>query len=296
MDEIELLRHLEAAGTGRHYHGVFAGPRLVRTGAFWDFAGIAFQPGLSGITQTHERDGRPYFAAAEVLAHELGHNLNLGHAPCGVFDSLDPEFPNPDGSTGVWGYDFGEGAGPGRLLDPDRTRDVMSYCLPAWMGGYNFAKALRYRLGAPSAARSGRRGRTLIVWGGTRHGVPVLEPGLAWDAAAKLPERPGPYRVTGWDAAGREMFSLSFAPAVTSDGGRSFLFAIPFGGDWAGVPARMELSGPEGRAASDVAASRRVAVFTDRASGEIRGIARDWPDPTPASGRWEMRRGAPGPR
>ncbi len=302
LDEIELLRHLEAAGTGRYYHGVFAGPRIVRTGAFWDFIGVAFKPGLSGITQSHDYDGSPYFATAEVIAHELGHNLDLGHAPCGVSDGLDPDFPNADGSTGVWGYDFGEAGGPGFLLDPGKTRDVMSYCLPTWVGNYNFSKALRYRTAASAAASRVRRERTLIVWGGVRDGMPVLEPAFAWNAAARVPERPGPYRVTGWDARGREMFSLAFAQAETSDGGRSFLFAIPFGADWSGVPERMALSGPEGFAATGVAASRRMAVFTDRASGAIRSIARDWPDSraTPAAvaafSRWELRRGAPDPR
>lgn len=297
LDEIELLRHLEAAGTEQYYHGVFAAPRIVRSAGFWGFVGIAFQPGRSALTASHEHDGAPQFAVAEVLAHELGHNLSLGHAPCGVGEGVDPDFPHPDGSTGTWGYDFGAPGSPGRMLDPDRARDIMSYCLPAWTGSYSFEKALAHRVAAAPAFKAPSR-RTLIVRGGVRGGTPVLEPAFAWRAPVKLPARPGPYRVTGWDAAGREMFSFSFVPNETSDGGRSFLFAVPFQADWPGVPERVVLTGPDGFATSDASASRRMAIFTDRGAGRIRGIAREWSEDMlsqgpPALRQWRLHRAAP---
>ena len=316
LDEIELLRHLDGAAD-QHYHGIFAGPRLVREGAFWDFYGIALQPGRSALTLSHEHDGSPYFAVAEVLAHETGHNLNLGHAPCGAGTGLDEDYPYEDGSTGLWGYDFGEAGGPGRLLDPAKARDIMSYCLPAWISGYSFVKALRYRTGGASGARGGgqaagaepnggggpplpsRTGPSLILWGGVREGRPVLEPAFEWDAAPRLPARPGPYRLTAWDDGGRETLSLSFEPERTSHGGRSFLFAVPLEGGRRDVPARVVLRGPEGFATSDRAASRRMAVLVDRASGRIGGIARDWPAAQrarlAASRQWDVRLGARNP-
>lgn len=317
LDEIELLRHLDGAADHEHYHGVFAGPRLVREGAFWEFYGIALQPGRSALTLSHEQDGSPYFAVAEVLAHETGHNLNLGHAPCGAGTGLDEDYPYEDGSTGLWGYDFGEAGGPGRLLDPAKARDIMSYCLPAWISGYSFVKALRYRTGGASGAGgsgwaagaepnggggralASRTSRSLILWGGVREGELVLEPAFEWDAAPKLPARPGPYRLTAWDDGGRQMLSLSFEPERTSHGGRSFLFAVPLEGGRRDVPARVVLRGPEGFAASDRAASRRMAVLVDRASGRIGGIARDWPAAQRAglvaSRQWEVRLGARDP-
>ena len=75
-----------------------------------------------------------------VIAHELGHNLSLRHAPCGTRG--DPSFPYPDGSIGAWGYDFRDG---GRLVRHS-TRDLMSYCDPQWISDYHFTNALRFRL------------------------------------------------------------------------------------------------------------------------------------------------------
>ena len=48
----------------------------------------------------------------------------------------DPDYPYPDGSIGVWGYDLLDG----RLVDPS-TADLMSYCDPAWISDYSFNKA-----------------------------------------------------------------------------------------------------------------------------------------------------------
>ena len=74
-----------------------------------------------------------------VIAHELGHNLGLHHAPCGGAGGPDPAFPQTDGSIGSWGFDFRAG---GRLVSP-RTRDVMSYCGPPnWISEFSFTKAL----------------------------------------------------------------------------------------------------------------------------------------------------------
>ena len=69
---------------------------------------------------------------ATTIAHELGHNMSLYHAPCGGAGGPDPSYPYPDASTGAWGYDFRDG---GRLVHPGRGRDLMSYCSPRWISG-----------------------------------------------------------------------------------------------------------------------------------------------------------------
>ena len=44
------------------------------------------------------------------LAHEVGHTLDLQHAPCGGALFTDPGFPYSNGSIGMWGYEL-----PGRV-------------------------------------------------------------------------------------------------------------------------------------------------------------------------------------
>ncbi len=41
-------------------------------------------------------------ASMPEVAHEVGHNLDLRHAPCGGAGGPDPTFPYPDGSIGMW--------------------------------------------------------------------------------------------------------------------------------------------------------------------------------------------------
>ena len=41
-----------------------------------------------------------------TIAHELGHNMSLLHAPCNVSTGLDAFYPNSDGSIGAWGIRY----------------------------------------------------------------------------------------------------------------------------------------------------------------------------------------------
>ena len=91
-----------------------------------------------------ERGGTVSFAIpdSDIIAHELGHNFSLMHAPCGVRgSSVDPSYPQEDGSLGSWGYDAQD-----QSLVSAATADVMSYCRPRWISDYHFSNALRFRL------------------------------------------------------------------------------------------------------------------------------------------------------
>ena len=303
LEEIQLLRHLEADDQ-EHYHGLLAVPRFVHREGFWGFLGVAFQPGFAGITVSHDRNGALHPELGQTLAHELGHNMSLGHAPCGGPAGVDAEFPYENASVGQWGFEFAGPSWPSRLIDPMRHADLMSYCRPYWISDYNVVKAMRFRAERAPLPQARRPIRSLLLWGGVANGRLRLEPALAWDARPKLPERPGDYRLTGLGAGGAELFSLSFEPdALDHGGGRSFLFALPFEAVWDETLLGVALRGPEGVATVEVEASRRLAVFTyARTDGQgtprIRGISRDWsgllPDGLTVPGAVEVRFGWPG--
>ena len=264
LSQTEMIRVME--GAGGHYMGMMEGQ--VSGGA----GGVAMLPGWSTFSRV-----RPL-----TMAHELGHNLNLYHAPCGNPDFLEPSFPGNHGKIGAWGYDFRE---PGRLLPPVWP-DLMSYCrLSArWIGEYHFTNALRYRLHTAGSGEGSSLvaapAKSLLLWGGAgSDGTPFLEPAFVVDAPAALPRSTGEFEITGRDADGEELFSLSFEmPRVADGDGRSsFVFALPVQPGWAEELASITLSGPGGSVTLDGETDRPVTILRNSRTGEIRGILRDLP-------------------
>lgn len=243
-------------GTG-HYMGTIGGRTTIARG-------------LAGVP------GRVSFSVPDsrIIAHELGHNMYLHHAPCGGARGTDPSFPEPDGSIGAWGYDFSRG----RLVAPGR-HDLMSYCEPPWVSDYYFTNAARFRIrdeaerGAPSAAP----GESILLWGGVDlEGEPFLEPAFVLEAPARVPRPGSEYRITGLDARGGELFSLDFDMPVPADGdGRpSFAFMLPVRDGWAGNLAGITLSGPGGSDTLNREAARPMAILRNPRTGQVRGILR----------------------
>ena len=272
FQEIWMLRHLEADGD-EYYHGIAVVPNTEESKPDSDWPGGLGAEGYSAVS---------WEFWGPTIAHELGHNLSLGHAPCGT--TGDPDFPYADGSIGVWGHRLlhGDDTGFGRLFSPVH-KDIMSYCFfDRWISDYHFTKALDHRLELASApalfAERAAAQETLLLWGGVREGELRLEPAFAHDARLKLPEAPGPYQLEGRDAEGRRLFSFSFTPDELDHGGSSFLFAIPFEPEWTEDLDRITLTGPAGSTALDRETGGRAALIIDRVSGRVRTIARDWSD------------------
>ena len=217
-----------------------------------------------------------------VQTHEVGHTMNLYHAPCGGAGGPDRNYPYDGGSIGVWGYDI---AG-GRLLDPELYRDVMSYCFEnIWISDYQFDRALTHRLDGDGgvdhgaglgASRDPHRDEVLVVWGGVRDGRLELDPSFVLEGPVVLPAADGPYRVEGIGAGGATRFSLSFSPTPLEHGGANFVFFVPYQPEWAAMLDRMVLTGPEGEYALTRDGEPPMAVVTDRSTGRVRAILRDW--------------------
>ena len=258
LPQVAAIRVME--GAGGHYMGLMA--------QFEMYGGLAYRPGRASVSV-------PQWG---TVAHELGHNVNLAHAPCGDPSQVDPAFPHPDGSIGAWGYDF---QGGGRLVPPT-SNDLMSYCFSRrWISDYHFKRALEYRVldeGSPFAAGVPVPARSLLLWGGVASdGVPFLEPAFVVDAPPALPEGAGNYRITGRADGGRELFSFTFDMPETADGDgdSSFAFALPVQPGWEGTLASITLFGPGGSATLDGRTDRRMAIIRDPTTGRVRAFLRD---------------------
>ena len=216
---------------------------------------------------------------AGTIAHELGHNLGLLHAPCGAEDT-DPWYPYPGGRIGVWGYDFEQ-----HKLIPPSVPDVMSYCYrsnPYWVSDFFFNKALNHRLTNEDATvMAAAQARTLLLWGGRdEDGVPYLDPAFVVDAVSSLPRAGGDYVIEGSTADDEVLFSLDFDMPVNPDARgeeASFVFTLPIQRAWAGRLVSITLSGPGGLAILDETTDRPMAILRDPVTRQVRAFLSNLP-------------------
>ena len=280
-----LLHYIEIIRTKRRYKGHYMGVLL-------DGGGAAPAVGSLGSVSVLKGD---------VIAHELGHNMGLQHAPCANEGlqwpkNVDPSFPYRDGSSGTWGFDLVENS----LVSPEDNFDVMSYCDPVWISDYHFKKAMDYRLrqvGRQVAAYAPAT-KGLLVWGGVNeYGELELEPAFVIDAPPSLPQLNGSYRLHGESRDGNTLFRFGFGMVEIADGaGSLFVFILPVQPNWPGRLARITVSGPEGTATigGDDDDARTKALMLDPDTGEVRGILSDWLDPAGTSTRGRVNLPEPG--
>jgi hypothetical protein len=227
-----------------HYmHGIFP------TDVPRSFSGIAYRPSnpLNPAPIAMTIDRLP--GASFTVAHELGHNLGVRHAPCGNPDGVDPGYPYVNARLGHPGYDYVDH----RLMAPTSYYDLMSYCSPRWISDYNFQLMLSWRMAAEpmAVAMAAAPPETgLLVWGRMGPWGMALEPAVPVEVPPFLPAVEGPYRIRGLDEEGRELFSFRFQPDEVShgEGGMEMEFAwvVPLGEEVRARVARLELEGPGG--------------------------------------------------
>ncbi len=130
------LHGKDSAPSDLYYYGMFS-----PTADFGGFCGGGCITGLSNLgSPTSVGIGFPGEGSAETMAHEVGHAHGLDHAPfCGATAQPNywPKDPAHDAAhLGSWGYD----ALNKKMIDPDKTTDLMSYCGANWVSDFHFAK------------------------------------------------------------------------------------------------------------------------------------------------------------
>ena len=259
-DPIELLFQtslINALENGRGYYmGMMTSPR-------------GFILGIANIS------GKNSFSIprTDVIAHELGHNLSLFHAPCGGAGGPDRSYPYSDGSSGAWGYDFRNG---GEIVSPT-VPDFMSYCSPVWVSDYHFSNSLRWRLfderrqeGVSAATRE-----SLLVSGSRlADGSLILKPTFVVNASARLPEKEGDYVLQGLTSEGREIFTIDFAMYEVSEteDEESFLFVLPVEDHWQDQLDSISLSSEISSVSQEIGSSPEMTILRNPQSKQVRGI------------------------
>ena len=231
-------------------------------------------PGGIAYTRGKVSFSKPY---PKTIAHELGHNFSLEHAPCGPVGGTDPGFPQSDGRIGVWGYDPRDG---GSLVPPSYS-DLMGYCGNYWVSDYHFTNALRYRLADEDASAAARVAvQSLLVSGHVEaDGSLSLDPAFVVNAPPTVPDVAGPYLLTGRRTDGSDLFSIAFdMPEMAHADGRSgFVFALPVQPEWADGLASLVLSGPGDRVEMREGSERGRTILRDPRTGRVRAILREPP-------------------
>ena len=245
--------------------------------------GSAYVPGRASISDT----------TTGTMAHEFGHNMGLRHAPCGRAPGADPDFPHAGGRTGAWGYDRDTGTPWGPT-----TPEIMSYCRATgyWISDFHYVQAFEYRIheeedqveASARLAPGRQRTSSLVLWGRTGPDGVALDPAIVVDAVPSLPTGGGRYRIEGRTARGGPLFALRFDPRIEAESGEEhFVFTLPVDPGWAGSLASITVSGPNGSDLLDATVERPIAVVTDRVTGRIRALLRDF-ETAPVAGPGEV--------
>jgi len=227
LGELNAVRVIESSQ--RYYMGI------IPVGYSSGIAGIGYLGTPTSLTWDYLPSG------SEVLAHELGHNFNRYHAPCGNPGGPDPLYPHFGGDIGAYGWD----ARLNRLRAPNE-KDIMSYCEDPWVSDYTWEGVVDFReanepLSVAGALSEGGvqqrasqeiapRQSVMLVRGRiTPNGVEI-EPTFTLDAVPELPKS-GPHRLELRDASGAVIYSAAFAgtavPHAEIAGTEHFTFAIP---------------------------------------------------------------------
>jgi hypothetical protein len=204
LNQLTALRNAElgaSASTSKLvYYGVV--PQAAVAGLSSFTAGIGWVGG-NILTSTGLE------ASVGVAAHEIGHNLGLNHAPCGV--AGDPNYPFADGRIGDVGMDVYQ-----LQLHPVTDKDFMSYCTPIWISAYHYNKMLQALSQTQLAGgRPMALGDGLLISGSISSDTvrAKLNASVPISATETTPAGgAGAYRIELRDTSGAVQYSYAFTP------------------------------------------------------------------------------------
>jgi hypothetical protein len=189
----ELVKLRDADGSKRYYYG--------------------FEESCCGVGSV----GYPVSAGNAnpwTIAHELGHNFGMLHAPCGADNYLDANYPVKDGKIDAWGFDPRDNS----LVDPTKYNDLMGYCNTTWVSDYMYRKVQLFLEKYPPADKLSAPATNLVLVSGTvTNGQISLEPlkritGVASAATS------GQYNLSLETASGTKRVSFDLRRATHQDG------------------------------------------------------------------------------
>lgn len=138
----------ESVADGEFYHGLVAIDGLEGGQAAWNAPDALHR--LTPVAVSSLSHYESAASGSRMIAHEIGHNLSLYHAPCGDVDAstIYPHWPKSGGSGGT--FDNG-GIGPDRgyrfsemqfvAAGTEDAHDFMSYCLPGFVSPISYDDA-----------------------------------------------------------------------------------------------------------------------------------------------------------
>jgi len=240
----------------------------------YGLAGLGYVPGHAALGFDLPNNAS---AVRESLAHELGHNLSLPHAPCGGPANPDPDYPYANAQLGASGrYIWGYNAETSTFVDPRRTdlHDMMSYCDGDTFSDYNYRKIQVHLTPADrsvqvaSASVAAGPQELLLVSGQIEAGRAELTPLKSLFGEPRLPQA-GPYLLRIVTAQGVVEYPFATRQLDHVVAAQHFGFTIPHPGQVFSmviVKDGQTLMQTQARAATAASASTTTTTQTERAA------------------------------
>ena len=145
LDVLLQLRARDRVGVDVYYYGIFnpaasygaycAGGCILGLSSGSPSASDSSVRGSIGVAFEAASNYQP----ESTFIHEVGHAHGRQHTPCGLGgQAADRNYPHSGAKLGTWGYDFTSK----RLVNPDSSKDYMSYCDPPWTSDYTYKGTL----------------------------------------------------------------------------------------------------------------------------------------------------------